>query len=154
MLEKHTELIERLLRDSVTRTSEFNQALSFTNDGTLYFTVWDKDGTTFFSWSERQPSTSPGLKTDCDSVAAHVLTTQLGAKRAMALHFDLPRFPRKIDQLHPSWAADKTPLPPALFYHRIEDPSVCFYSSSPFDAVPVTYAMEYDLEDLLKKYMA
>ncbi|EJN46602.1 hypothetical protein HMPREF1137_1804 [Actinomyces sp. ICM39] len=41
-----------------------------------------------------------------------------------------------------------------MFYHRIEDPSVCFYSSSPFDAVPITYAMEYDLEDLLKKYMA
>ena len=55
MLERHTELIERLLRDSLTRTSEFNQALSFTDDGTLYFTVWDKDGSTFFSWSERQP---------------------------------------------------------------------------------------------------
>ena len=51
MLEQHTELIERLLRGSLTRTREFNQALSFTNDGTLYFTVWDKDGTTFFSWS-------------------------------------------------------------------------------------------------------
>ena len=49
MLEQHTELIERLLRGSLTRTREFNQALSFTNDGTLYFTVWDKDGTTFFS---------------------------------------------------------------------------------------------------------
>ena len=154
MLEQHTELIERLLRDSLTRTSEFNQALSFTNDGTLYVTVWDKDGTTFFSWSERQPSTSPGLKTDCDSVAAYVLTTQLGAKRAMALHFDVPRFPRKIDQLHPSWVADKTPLPPALFYHRIDDPSVRFYSNSPSDAVPITHAMQDDLEDLLKKYMA
>ena len=81
--------------------------------------------------------------------------------RAMALPFDVPRFPERLDQLHPSWVADKTPLPPALFYHRIEDPSVRFYSntpsiysSSPFDAVPVTYAMEYDLEDLLKKYMA
>ena len=154
MLEQHAELIERLLRDSLTRTSEFNQALSFTNDGTLYFTVWDKDGTTFFSWSERQPSTSPGLKTDCDSVAAYVLTTELGSMRAMALPFDVPRFPRKIDQLPPSWTAEKTQWPPALFYHRIEDPSVCFYSSSPFDAVPVTHAMQYDLEDLLKKYMA
>lgn len=37
MLEQHTELIERLLSDSLTRTSEFNQALSFTNDGGL---VW------------------------------------------------------------------------------------------------------------------
>ena len=74
--------------------------------------------------------------------------------RAMALPFDVPRFPERLDQLRPSWVADKTPLPPALFYHRIEDPSVYFYSSSPFDAVPVTYAMEYDLEDLLKKYMA
>ena len=154
MLEQHAELIERLLRDSLTRTSEFNQALSFTNDGTLYFTVWDKDGTTFFSWSERQPSTSPGLKTDCDSVAAYVLTTELGSMRAMALHFDVPRFPRKIDQLPPSWVADKTPLPPALFYHRIEDPSVCFYSNTPSLAVPTTHAMQYDLEDLLKKYMA
>ena len=154
MLEQHTELIERLLRGSLTRTSEFNGGWTFTNDGTLYFTVWDKDGTTFFSWSERQPSTGFDLDTDCDSVAAYVLTKQLGAKRAMALHFDVPRFPERLDQLHPSWVADKTPLPPALFYHRIEDPSVCFYSSSPFDAVPVTYAMQYDLEDLLKKYMA
>ncbi|SPT55578.1 hypothetical protein [Schaalia odontolytica] len=154
MLEQHNDLIERLLRDSLTRTSEFNGGWTFTNDGTLYFTVWDKGGTTFFSWSERQPSTSPGLKTDCDSVAAYVLTTELGSMRAMALPFDVPRFPERLDQLHPSWVADKTPLPPALFYHRIEDPSVCFYSSSPFDAVPVTYAMEYDLEDILKKYMA
>ena len=154
MLERHTELIERLLRDSVTRTSEFNQALSFTNDGTLYFTVWDKDGTTFFSWSERQPSTSPGLKTDCDSVAAYVLTTRLGAKRAMALHFDVPRFPRKIDQLPPSWAAEKTQWPPALFYHRIDDPNVRFYSNTPSIAVPTTHAMQDDLEDLLKKYKA
>ena len=154
MLEQRNDLIERLLRGSLTRTSEFNGGWTFTNDGTLYFTVWDKDGTTFFSWSEREPSTSADLQTDCDSVAAYVLTTQLGAKRAMALHFDVPRFPRKIDQLHPSWVADKTPLPPALFYHRIEDPSVCFYSSSPFDAVPITHAMQYDLEDLLKKYKA
>ena len=154
MLEQHTELIERLLSGSLTRTSEFNQALSFTNDGTLYFTVWDKDGTTFFSWSERQPSTGFDLDTDCDSVAAYVLTTQLGAKRAMALHFDVPRFPRKISQLHPSWAADKTPLPPTLLYHRIDDPSVSFYSSTPSLAVPITHAMQDDLEDLLKKYMA
>ena len=49
MLERNTELIERLLRGSLTRTREFNQALAFTNDGTLYFTVWDKDGTTFSS---------------------------------------------------------------------------------------------------------
>ena len=74
MLEQHTELIERLLCGSLTRTREFNQALSFTNDGTLYFTVWDKDGTTFFSWSEREPSTSADLQTDCNSVAAYVLT--------------------------------------------------------------------------------
>jgi len=37
MLERHTELIERLLRDSLTRTSEFNGGWTFTNDGTLYF---------------------------------------------------------------------------------------------------------------------
>lgn len=55
MLENHKSLISRPLSNSLTRTSEFNQARSFTNDGTLYFTVWDKDGTTFFSRSERQP---------------------------------------------------------------------------------------------------
>ena len=154
MLERYTDLIERLVRDSLTRTREFNQALSFMNDGTLYFTVWDKDGTTFFSWSEREPSTSADLQTDCDSVAAYVLTTQLGAKRAMALHFDLPRFPRKIDQLPPSWVADKTQWPPTLLYHRIDDPSVRFYSNIPSLAVPITHAMQDDLEDLLKKYMA
>ena len=153
-MENQKSLISRLLRNSLTRTSEFNQALSFTNDGTLYFTVWDKDGTTFFSRSEREPSTSADLQTDCDSVAAYVLTTQLGAKRAMALHFDVPRFPRKISQLHPSWAADKTPLPPTLLYHRIDDPSVRFYSNIPSLAVPITHAMQDDLEDLLKKYMA
>lgn len=128
--------------------------MSFTNDGTLYFTVRDKDGTTFFSWSEREPSTSADLQTDCDSVAAYVLTTQLGAKRAMALHFDVPRFPIKIDQLHPSWVAEKTQWPPTLFYRRIDDPSVRFYSDIPSIAVPTTHAMQYDLEDLLKKYMA
>ena len=154
MLERHTELIERLLRSSLTRTSEFNQGWSFTNDGTLYFSVWEKDGRMFFSWSERQPSTGFDLDTDCDSVAAYVLTTQLGAKRAMALHFDVPRFPQRLDQLHPSWAADKTPWPPTFLYHRIEDPSVRFYSNTPSIAIPTTYAMEYDLEDLLKKYMA
>lgn len=154
MLERYTDLIERLVRDSLTRTREFNQALSFTNDGTLYFTVWDEDETTFFSRSEREPSTSADLQTDCDSVAAYVLTTQLGAKRAMALHFDLPRFPRRIDQLHPSWVADKTPWPPTLLYHRIDDPSVRFYSNIPSLAVPITHAMQDDLEDLLKKYMA
>ena len=151
MLEQHNALIERLLRDSSTRTSEFNGGWTFTNDGTLYFSVWDKDGSTFFSWSERQPSTGFDLG---DSVAAYVLTTQLGAKRAMALHFDLPRFPSKIDQLHPSWVADKTPWPPTLLYHRIDDPSVRFYSISASLAVPITHAMQYDLEDLLKKYMA
>lgn len=154
MLEQHTELIERLLNGSSTRTRAFNQALSFTNDGTLYITVWDKDGSTFFSWSEREPSTSADLQTDCDSVAAYVLTTQLGAKRAMALHFDVPRFPRKIDQLPPSWAAKKTQWPPTLLYHRIDDPSVRFYSNSSSDAVPITHAMQDNLEDLLKKYMA
>ena len=154
MLEQHTELIERLLNGSSTRTRAFNQALSFTNDGTLYITVWDKDGSTFFSWSEREPSTSADLQTDCDSVAAYVLTTQLGAKRAMALHFDLPRFPERLEQLHPSWAADKTPWPPTLFYHRIDDPSVRFYSNSSSLAVPTTHAMQYDLDDLLKKYKA
>lgn len=154
MLEQHTELIERLLRGSSTRTREFNQALSFTNDGTLYFTVWDKDGTTFFSRSERQPSTSADLQTDCDSVTAYVLTTQLGAKRAMALHFDVPRFPRKIDQLPPSWVADETSWPLTLLYYRIEDPSIRFYSNTPSLAVSTTHAMQYDLEDLLKKYKA
>ena len=154
MLEQHTELIERLLRDSLTRMSEFNGGWSFTNDGTLYFSVWDEDENMFFSWSERQPSTGFVLDTDCDSVAAYVLTTQLGAKRAMALHFDVPRFPTKIDQLHPSWVADKTPWPPTLLYHRIEDPSVRFYSNTPSLAVSTTHAMQDDLEDLLKKYMA
>lgn len=154
MLDQHTNLIERLLRDSLTRTREFNQGWSFTNDGTLYFSIWEEDENTFFAWSERQPDTAASVYTDSDTVTAYLLTMELGAKRAMALHFDVPRFPRKIDQLPPLWAADKTPLPPTLFYHRIEDPSVCFYSSSPFDAVPITYAMEYDLEDLLKKYMA
>ena len=154
MLEQHTELIERLLRDSLTRTSEFNGGWSFTNDGTLYFTVWEEDENMFFSWSERQPSTSADLQTDSDSVAAYVLTTQLGAKRAMALHFDVPRFPRKIDQLPPSWAAEKTQWPPALFYHRIDDPNVRFYSNTPSIAVPTTHAMQDDLEDLLKKYKA
>jgi len=154
MLEQHNALIERLLRDSLTRTSEFNGGWTFTNDRTLYFSVWDEDGNTFFAWSERQPDTAASVYTDSDTVTAYLLTTQLGAKRAMALHFDVPRFPTKIDQLPPSWTAEKTQWPPALFYHRIEDPSVCFYSSSPFDAVPITHAMEYDLEDLLKKYMA
>ena len=154
MLEQHAELIERLLRDSLTRTSEFNGGWSFTNDGTLYFSVWDEDENMFFSWSERQPSTGFVLDTDCNSVAAYVLTTQLGAKRAMALHFDVPRFPTKIDQLHPSWVADKTPWPPTLLYHRIEDPSVRFYSNTPSLAVSTTHAMQYDLEDLLQKYMA
>ena len=46
MLERHTELIKRLLRDSLTRTSEFNQGWSFTNDGTLYFSVWDENENT------------------------------------------------------------------------------------------------------------
>ncbi len=72
----------------------------------------------------------------------------------MALHFDLPRFPERLEQLHPSWAADKTPWPPTLLYHRIDDPGVRFYSNSPSDAVPLTHAMQDDLEDLLKKYMA
>ena len=154
MLEQHTDLIERLLRGSLTRTSEFNQGWTFTNDGTLYFTVWDKDGSTFFSWSEREPSTSADLQTNCDSVAAYVLTAELGAKRAMALHFDVPRFPEKIDQLHPSWVAEKTQWPPTLFYHRIMEPSVRSYSNIPSIAVPTTHAMQDDLEDLLKKYMA
>ncbi|WP_455150927.1 hypothetical protein [Schaalia odontolytica] len=154
MLEQHNALIERLLRDSLTRTSEFNGGWTFTNDGTLYFSVWEEDENMFFSWSERQPSKGIVLDTDCDSVAAYVLTTQLGAKRAMALHFDVPRFPERLEQLHPSWVADKTPWPLTLLYHRIDDPSVRFYSNSPSDSVPITYAMQYDLEDLLKKYMA
>ena len=154
MLDQHTDLIERLVHGSLTRQREFNQGWSFTNDGTLYFSVWDEDGTTFFSWSEREPSTSADLQTDRDSVAAYVLTTQLGAKRAMALHFDVLRFPERLEQLHPSWVADKTPWPPTLLYHRIDDPSVRFYSNSPSDSVPITYAMQDDLEDLLKKYKA
>ena len=43
MLKQHTELIERLLRGSLTRTREFDEGWTFTNDGTLYFTVWDED---------------------------------------------------------------------------------------------------------------
>ena len=154
MLEQHTELIERLLRDSLTRTSEFNGGWTFTNDGTLYFSVWDEDRTMFFSWSERQPTKGIVLDTDCDSVAAYVLTTQLGAKRAMAVPFDVPRFPERLEQLHPSWVADKTPWPLTLLYHRIEDPSIRFYSNTPSLAVSTTHAMQYDLEDLLKKYKA
>lgn len=154
MLEQHTELIERLLRGSLTRTSEFNEGWTFTNDGTLYFTVWDEDGTTFFSWSERQPSTSADLQTDCDSVAAYLLTMELGAKRAVALPFDVPRFPTKIDQLPPLWAADKTQQTPTLHYHRTDDARLRFYCSSEFYGVPLTHAMQYDLEDLLKKYKA
>lgn len=45
MLEQHNDLIERLLRGSSTRQREFNQGWTFTNDGTLYFSVWDEDGT-------------------------------------------------------------------------------------------------------------
>lgn len=154
MLERYNDLIERLLHGSSTRTREFNQALSFTNDGTLYFSVWDEDGNTFFAWSERQPGTAASVYTDNDTVTAYLLTMELGAKRAMALHFDVPRFPERLEQLHPSWVADKTPWPPTLLYHRIDDPSVRFYSNSSSDAVPITHAMQYDLEDLLKKYMA
>lgn len=154
MLEQHTELIERLLRDLLTRTSEFNQGWSFTNDGTLFFSVWEEDETMFFSWSERQPSKGIVLDTDCDSVAAYVLTTQLGAKRAMAAPFDVPRFPERLEQLHPSCVADKTPWPLTLLYHRIEDPSIRFYSNTPSLAVSTTHAMQNDLEDLLKKYKA
>ena len=154
MLERHTELIERLLRDSVTRTSEFNQGWSFRNDGTLYFSVWDEDGNTFFAWSERQPDTAASVYTDSDTVTAYLLTTQLGAKRAMALHFDVPRFPERLEQLHPSWVADKTPWPPTLHYHRTDDARLHFYCSSEFYGVSLTHAMQYDLEDLLKKYKA
>lgn len=154
MLEQHTELIERLLRDSLTRTSEFNGGWSFTNDGTLYFSVWEEDESMFFSWSERQPDTAASVYTDSDTVTAYLLTTQLGAKRAMALHFDVPRFPRKIDQLPPLWAADKTQQPPTLHYHRTDDARLHFYCSSEFYGVPLTHAMQYDLEDLLKKYKA
>ena len=101
MLDQHTALIERLLRGSSTRQREFNQGWSFTNDGPLYFSVWNEDGNTFFAWSERQPDTAASVYTDSDTVTAYLLATQLGAKRAMALHFDVPRFPRKIDQLEP-----------------------------------------------------
>lgn len=154
MLERHNDLIERLLHGSSTRTRELNQALSFTNDGTLYFSVWDEDGNTFFAWSERQPDTAASVYTDNDTVTAYLLTMELGAKRAMALHFDMPRFPRKISQLHPSWAAEKTQQPPTLHYHRTDDARLHFYCSSEFYGVPLTHAMQYDLEDLLKKYKA
>ena len=154
MLERHAELIERLLRDSLTRTSEFNGGWTFTNDSTLYFSVWDEDGNTFFAWSERQPDTAASVYTDSDTVTAYLLTIELGAKRAMALPFGVPRFPRKIDQLPPLWVADKTPWPPTLLYYRIEDPSIRFYSNTPSLAVSTTHAMQYDLEDLLKKYKA
>ena len=154
MPEQHEDLIERLLRDSLTRTSEFNGGWTFTNDGTLYFSVWDEDENTFFAWSERQPDTAASVCTDSDTVTAYLLTTQLGAKRAMALHFEVPRFPRKIDQLHPSWVAEKTQQPPTLHYHRTDDARLHFYCSSEFYGVPLTHAMQYDHEDLLKKYMA
>lgn len=154
MLENQKSLISRLLRNSLTRTSEFNQALSFTNDGTLYFSVWDEDENTFFAWSERQPNTAASVYTDSDTVTAYLLTMELGAKRAMALPFDVPRFPTKIDQLPPLWAADKTQQTPTLHYHRTDDARLRFYCSSEFYGVPLTHAMQYDLEDLLKKYMA
>ncbi len=154
MLEQHTELIERLLCDSLTRTREFNQALSFTNDGTLYFSIWEEDENTFFAWSERQPDTAASVYTDSDTVTAYLLTMELGAKRAMALHFDVPRFPRKIDQLPPLWAADKTQQAPTLHYHRTDDARLHFYCSSEFYGVPLTHAMRYDLQDLLKRYKA
>ena len=154
MPEQHKDLIERLLRGPSTRTQEFNQDWSLTNDGTVYFSVWDEDGNTFFAWSERQPDTAASVYTDSDTVTAYLLTIELGAKRAMALHFDVPRFPDTLDQLHPSWVADKTPWPPTLLYYRIEDPSIRFYSNTPSLAVSTTHAMQYDLEDLLKKYMA
>ena len=154
MLVRHTELIARLLCGSLTRTSEFNQGWSFTNDGTLYFSVWDEDENTFFAWSERQPDTAASVYTDSDTVTAYLLTMELGAKRAMALHFDVPRFPDRLEQLHPSWVADETPWPLTLLYHRIEDPSIRFYSNTPSIAVSTTHAMQYDLEDLLKKYKA
>lgn len=153
-MEHHKSLISRLLSDSLTRTSEFNGGWTFTNDGTLYFSVWDEDGNTFFAWSERQPDTAASVYTDSDTVTAYLLTTQLGAKRAMALHFDVPRFPRKIDQLPPLWAADKTQQPPTLYYHRTDDARLHFYCSSEFYGVPLTHAMQYDLEDLLKIYKA
>ena len=153
-MEHHKSLISRLLSDSLTRTSEFNGGWTFTNDGTLYFSVWDEDGNTFFAWSERQPDTAASVYTDSDTVTAYLLTTQLGAKRAMALHFDVPRFPRKIDHLPPLWAADKTQQPPTLYYHRTDDARLHFYCSSEFYGVPLTHAMQYDLEDLLKIYKA
>ena len=54
----------------------------------------------------------------------------------------------------PLWAADKTQQPPTLHYHRTDDASLHFYCSSEFYGVPITHAMQYDLEDLLKTYMA
>ena len=154
MLERHTELIERLLCDSLTRTSEFNQGRSFTNDGTLYFSIWEEDENTFFAWSERQPDTAASVYTDSDTVTTYLLTMELGAKRAMALHFDVPRFPTKIDQLPPLWAADKTQQAPTLHYHRTDNARLHFYCSSEFYGVPLTHAMQDDLQDLLKKYKA
>ena len=154
MLERHTELIERLLCDSLTRTSEFNQGWSFTNDGTLYFSIWEEDENTFFAWSERQPDTAASVYTDSDTVTTYLLTMELGAKRAMALHFDVPRFPTKIDQLPPLWAADKTQQAPTLHYHRTDNARLHFSCSSEFYGVPLTHAMQDDLQDLLKKYKA
>ena len=154
MLERHTELIERLLCDSLTRTSELNQGWSFTNDGTLYFSIWEEDENTFFAWSERQPDTAASVYTDSDTVTTYLLTMELGAKRAMALHFDVPRFPTKIDQLPPLWAADKTQQAPTLHYHRTDNARLHFYCSSEFYGVPLTHAMQDDLQDLLKKYKA
>ena len=154
MLERHTELIERLLCDSLTRTSEFNQGWSFTNDGTLYFSIWEEDENTFFAWSERQPDTAASVYTDSDTVTTYLLTMELGAKRAMALHFDVPRFPTKIDQLPPLWAADKTQQAPTLHYHRTDNARLHFYCSSEFYGVPLTHAMQDYFEDLLKKYKA
>ena len=94
------------------------------------------------------------MYTDSGTVTAYLLTMELGAKRAMALHCDVPRFPTKIDQLPPLWAADKTQQPPTLHYHRTDDARLHFYCSSEFYGVPLTHAMQYDLQDLLKKYKA
>ena len=98
--------------------------------------------------------TAASVYTDSDTVTTYLLTMELGAKRAMALHFDVPRFPTKIDQLPPLWAADKTQQAPTLHYHRTDNARLHFYCSSEFYGVPLTHAMQDDLQDLLKKYKA
>ena len=62
--------------------------------------------------------------------------------------------PQNTRSTKPDQATDKTQQAPTLHYHRTDDARLHFYCSSEFYGVPLTHAMQYDLEDLLKKYKA